>query len=232
MFSLKPAFPRYSSHGDLALLMRGVWISLLNITTNNSTRILQAFSLIIFPQSSPPYTLQCLDQDNLKSHCCSVCVASEYSSSLVQLPFPLNVFLWTFSWIGTPAVNIFVNLLERTPAIWSLWSPYLPQCYPPLPSPHPPTTPLHSFCFHSTASEGLLGTRELWIQTLPFSSHLLQELSSLLSMVVIPSASFYCKCTHTYTHAFTFYFFSRSLLLIISLRDTLNMILAVALENL
>lgn len=87
-------------------------------------------------------------------------------------------FLWTF-WNE--------HLLSKVSEV--LISPGVPP-----PPPFPASTP--------PALEGLLGTWELWIQTLPFSSHLLQELSSLLSVVVILSASFYYKCIHTLFLAF------------------------------
>lgn len=155
----------------------GVWISLmsfLGITANKSFFFYKTvFSVIIFPNRHYHHTRFWFDQN---CHCemfglglvlqevqRNVSVTSKYSNPLIQL-FPLKIFLWTFSWIGTPAVNIFVSLLEWTPAIWSLWSPYLAQCsspraFPFLP-PHPRTTSLHSFCFNSTASHGLLGPWE------------------------------------------------------------------------
>lgn len=108
------------------LTFRGKFSNSFHFTSVQSNYFPPIITIILLYDSSKTVTVKCLDENlNLKN--------------------PLKVFLWTFSWIATPAVNIFVNPLEWTPAIWSLRSPYLPQCYPPLPSPiHQPPPSTHS----------------------------------------------------------------------------------------
>lgn len=153
IFSLKPAFPRCFV-GTVNLTYKGggslmtVSCASQQISLFLQDRVLSDY----FPQSSPPpYSFLI----HWNCHCemfglglvleeaqRNVSVTSKYSKPLIQL-FPLKIFLWTFSWIRTPAVNIFVSLLEWTPAIWSLWSPYLPQCSSPLTFPFLPPSKNH-----------------------------------------------------------------------------------------